>query len=67
MTAGELMARLESPGIGFVADEERLRVSAARSQLTEELKVAIGAQKAELSGDSDEICTGSGFMDKGAA
>ena len=48
MTAGELIAHLESLAIGISAGEGRLRVKAARGQLTDDLRVAIGAHKAEL-------------------
>jgi len=48
LTAVDLLARLQSLGIGIVSDNGRLRVSAARGQLTDELKAAITSHKAEL-------------------
>ena len=48
MNAADLLAQLKSLGIDLVVDDGRLRVSAARGQLTEELKGAIAACKAEI-------------------
>ncbi len=48
MTAVQLKDRLESLGIVIVADQGRLRVNAAKGQLTNELRDAIAANKAEL-------------------
>jgi amino acid adenylation domain-containing protein len=42
------MTRLRSIGIGLVASGGRLRVTAARGELTEQIKQAITAQKGEL-------------------
>ncbi len=48
MNPAALVDQLESLGITIVADEGRLRVNAARGQLTDDLKQAIAAHKAEL-------------------
>jgi amino acid adenylation domain-containing protein len=48
LTATDLLARLESLGVEVLAADGKLRVSAARNQLTDELKAAISANKSEL-------------------
>ncbi|MBP7566907.1 MAG: amino acid adenylation domain-containing protein [Burkholderiaceae bacterium] len=48
MNARELLAQLEGLGVELTADEGRLRVSAARGRLDDELKHAIGEHKPEL-------------------
>nr|WP_294524337.1 amino acid adenylation domain-containing protein [uncultured Rhodopila sp.] len=48
MSAGQLVARLRSLGVGITASGERLRITAPRGGLTEQIKQAITAQKAEL-------------------
>jgi hypothetical protein len=48
LSAVALLSQLKSLGVDVVVDEGRLRVSAARGQLTSELKSAIAAQKTEL-------------------
>ena len=48
MTATELLSHLESLGVQLLADGERLRVNAARGQLTDDLKAAIASRKPEL-------------------
>lgn len=48
MNVHELLARLEELGVELVADEGRLRVSAARGRLDDALKQAIAEHKPEL-------------------
>jgi amino acid adenylation domain-containing protein len=48
LTAGQLVARLRSLGVGITATGERLRVTARRGGLTDEIRQAIAAQKTEL-------------------
>jgi amino acid adenylation domain-containing protein len=48
LNAADLLAQLKSLGIDLVVDGGRLRVSAARGQLTAELKAAIATHKAEI-------------------
>ena len=48
MNARELLDRLDAIGVTLDASEGRLRVSAARGRLDDELKHAIGEHKAEL-------------------
>lgn len=48
MTTHELMAHLRSIGVNVAASGARLRVTAERGGLTEELKQAIAQQKSEL-------------------
>jgi amino acid adenylation domain-containing protein len=48
LNARELLAQLEGLGVELVADEGRLRVSAAKGRLSDELKHAIGEYKTEL-------------------
>jgi amino acid adenylation domain-containing protein len=48
LNAGNLLARLRSLGIGIAAVGERLRVTAERGALTDEIKGAIAEQKPEL-------------------
>lgn len=48
MNARELLAQLEGLGVELTADEGRLRVSAAKGRLDDELKHAIGEHKPEL-------------------
>ncbi|WP_382326738.1 hypothetical protein ACFJGX_18370 [Hydrogenophaga sp. UC242_50] len=48
MNAHELLAQLQGLGVELTADEGRLRVSAARGRLDEDLKHAIGEHKTEL-------------------
>jgi amino acid adenylation domain-containing protein len=48
LNAADLLSRLESLGVNLVADGERLRVNAARGQLTDDLKAAIAAHKPAL-------------------
>jgi amino acid adenylation domain-containing protein len=48
LSAIELVDRLDTLGVALVADGGRLRVTAARGQLTDDLKQAIAAHKTEL-------------------
>jgi amino acid adenylation domain-containing protein len=48
LTAADLLSLLESRGVALVADGDLLRVTAARGQLTEELKAAITVHKPAL-------------------
>jgi amino acid adenylation domain-containing protein len=48
LSAVVLLSQLRSLGVAIVVEEGRLRVNAARGQLTSELKSAIAAQKTEL-------------------
>jgi len=48
LNAHELLAQLQGLGVELTADEGRLRVSAARGRLDEDLKHAIGEHKTEL-------------------
>jgi amino acid adenylation domain-containing protein len=48
LSAIQLITRLRSLGIDLAASEGRLRVTAARGELTDELKQAIAQQKSEL-------------------
>jgi len=48
LNARELLAQLERLGVELTADEGRLRVSAAKGRLDDDLKHAIGEHKPEL-------------------
>ena len=48
MNAGELLAHLDALGVVLTDDQGKLRVNAARGQLDEVLKAAIGEHKREL-------------------
>ncbi|MEM7417080.1 MAG: amino acid adenylation domain-containing protein, partial [Gemmatimonadota bacterium] len=48
MTLGALVSELRARGIHVAVDGDRLRVSAPEGAITEELRQAIGARKAEL-------------------
>ena len=48
MNASQLIAKLRSLGIDLAASEGRLRVTAARGELTDDLKQAIAQLKPEL-------------------
>lgn len=48
MSAGQLIARLRSLGVGITASGGRLRVTAKRGDLTDQMMQAITTQKTEL-------------------
>lgn len=48
MKAMDLLARLDALGVSLLAEDGKLRVSAQRGQIDDEIKLAIGAHKAEL-------------------